>query len=175
MTTVVLAKRSTTENRPHVISGATLMASGIMYLRISALLGLFNRELMAALVPSFAALSGAAVLAGWLWSRRPDRNSHTLKSEFEPPNPLELRAALLFAALFLTMLIATHAAAEYLGKLGVSQLCASGRLCRAGVNSSVLAFPLIAADLGAAAFLHRLRVLNVETSCRRFPCRQHDV
>ena len=61
VTTVVLAKRAATVKRPHVVSGATLMASGVMYLRISALLALFNRDLMAALVPSFALLAAGAL------------------------------------------------------------------------------------------------------------------
>jgi uncharacterized membrane protein (DUF4010 family) len=121
----VLAKRAATEKRPHVISGATLMASGVMYLRISAFLALFNRVLMVALVPAFAALAAGALGTGWFWSRRPDTDARKLKAtEFVPQNPLELRAALLFAVLFLTMLIATHAAAAYLGKLGVYSLAA---------------------------------------------------
>lgn len=124
VTTVVLAKRSAVDKRPHAISGATLMASGMMYLRISALLALFNRSLMAALVPSFGLLAAAALGGGWLWSMRRDRDNGKTTSEFEPKNPLELGAAFLFAALFVAMLIATHAAAVYLGKVGVFALAA---------------------------------------------------
>jgi hypothetical protein len=65
-----------------------------------------------------------AVAAGWLWSRRPDRNSSEVNREYEPKNPLELRAALLFAALFLAVLIVTHLAVVYLGKTGVYVLAA---------------------------------------------------
>jgi uncharacterized membrane protein (DUF4010 family) len=44
--------------------------------------------------------------------------------EFEPKNPLELSAALLFALLFVAMLVATHAAIEYMGETGVYILAA---------------------------------------------------
>jgi uncharacterized membrane protein (DUF4010 family) len=124
VTTVVLAKRTAAENRPHLISGATLMASGVMYLRISALLGLFNRGLLIALGPSFVLLATIAFIGGWLWSRRPDANSHETERPFEPRNPLELRAAFFFGVLFLTMLIATRFAAMYLGRAGVYGLAA---------------------------------------------------
>jgi uncharacterized membrane protein (DUF4010 family) len=45
---------------------------------------------------------------GWIWTRIPDEKSGTVAREFEPKNPLELRAAFLFGSLFLAMLIATH-------------------------------------------------------------------
>ncbi len=44
--------------------------------------------------------------------------------EFEPKNPLELGAALLFAVLFLAMLVATHLVVTYLGQAGVYSLAA---------------------------------------------------
>ena len=100
------------------------MASGVMYLRISALLGLFNRGLLIELGPSFVLLAGIAFIVGWLWSRRPDANSHETERPFEPRNPLELRAAFFFGFLFLTMLIATRFAAMYLGRAGVYGLAA---------------------------------------------------
>jgi uncharacterized membrane protein (DUF4010 family) len=44
--------------------------------------------------------------------------------EFEPKNPLEISAALLFALLFVAMLVATHMAIQYLGETGVYILAA---------------------------------------------------
>jgi uncharacterized membrane protein (DUF4010 family) len=124
VTTVVLAKRSTHDNHTHLISGATLVACGLMYLRIIALLALFNRDLMKTVAPSFALLALGGVAGGWLWSKRKDPDGGKVTAEYAPQNPLELRAAFLFAALFLAMLIATHAAASYLGKTGVYSLAA---------------------------------------------------
>jgi len=69
-------------------------------------------------------LAGLAVAFGWYWSRRVDRGSEEVKREYDPKNPLELRAALLFAGLFLVMLIATHLVAIHLGRAGVYVLAA---------------------------------------------------
>ncbi len=122
LTTVVLAKRAANERRPHLFAGATLIASGVMYLRLAALLALFNRALASTLGPSFLVLAGVACGAGWLWSRRPDASTGDVKREYEPQNPLELSAAFLFAALFIAMLIATHLAVVYVGRAGVYSL-----------------------------------------------------
>jgi len=124
VTTVVIARRAKRENHPHLFSGGTLIACGVMYVRLIVLLGLFNRGLMIALGPSFLMLAGLAVAFGWYWSRRVDRGSEEVKREYDPKNPLELRAALLFAGLFLVMLIATHLVAIHLGRAGVYVLAA---------------------------------------------------
>jgi uncharacterized membrane protein (DUF4010 family) len=79
---------------------------------------------MTALAPTFLSLAGLAVGAGWLWSRRKDPGMREFKREYDPKNPLELRAAILFGALFLTMLIATHVVAVHLGNAGVYSLAA---------------------------------------------------
>ena len=124
VTTLVLAKRAAREKRPHLFSGVTLVASGMMYLRLAALVTLFNRRLIMMLGPPFLVLAGAALGLGWLWSRIPDETSGEVRREFEPKNPLELGAALGFAALFVAMLVATHLVVQYLGKAGVYSLAA---------------------------------------------------
>ena len=101
-----------------------MIASGVMYLRLVALLALFNRHLMSLLVLPFLVLAGLAIAVGWFWSRRPDPNVDTVKRQFEPNNPLELLAAFLFALLFLAMLVATQLAVTYLGRTGVNALAA---------------------------------------------------
>jgi uncharacterized membrane protein (DUF4010 family) len=124
ITTVAIARRAARERHPHLFAGGILIASGVMYLRLAALLALFNRQLMSLLALPFLVLAGLAVGAGWLWSRLADPNSQTVKREFEPKNPLELFAAFFFAALFLAMLVATQLAVTYLGKAGVNTLAA---------------------------------------------------
>jgi uncharacterized membrane protein (DUF4010 family) len=119
VTTVVLARRAKRELHPHLFSGGTLVASGMMYLRLAILLALFNRGLLAQLGPFFVVLGGLAVAIGWLWSRRPDASTEEVKREYVPGNPLELRAAAFFAVLFLVMLTATHLVAQHLGSAGV--------------------------------------------------------
>jgi uncharacterized membrane protein (DUF4010 family) len=124
VTTVVLGRRAGREDRPYLFSGAMLMASGVMYLRLAALLALFNQELARRLGPTFVGLAALAIGAGWLWSRRGTATEGPAEREYEPANPLELRAAFLFALLFLAMLVATHVAVVSLGKPGVYTLAA---------------------------------------------------
>jgi uncharacterized membrane protein (DUF4010 family) len=124
VTTVVMSRRAAREDRPHLFSGAMLIASGMMYLRLVALIALFNRNLVLTLAPALVVLAGVAIAVGWLWSSRPDAHASDVKREFEPKNPLELLAAFLFAVLFLVMLIATQLAVKYLGRAGVDTLAA---------------------------------------------------
>ena len=119
VTTVAMSRRAAREQRPHLFSGGILIASGVMYLRLAALLTLFSRPLAATLAPAFLVLSAAAITTGWFWSRRPDPVASQIKREFEPSNPLDLTAAFLFAILFLAMLIATQLVATYLGGAGI--------------------------------------------------------
>jgi uncharacterized membrane protein (DUF4010 family) len=124
VTTLVLARRAAREGRPHLLSGSTLMASGMMYLRLAALVGLFNPRLLAILGVPFVVLSALALGAGWLWSRVPDERAGEVPREFKPRNPLELGAALLFGVLFLAMLVLTHLVVTYLGRGGLYSLAA---------------------------------------------------
>ena len=124
VTTVVLAKQGAREHRPHAISGSILSASGMMYLRLAVLVSLFSRPLMLKLGPAFCVLGLAAILGGWLWSRRSDEDVAQLDAVKGEKNPLELKAAFLFALIFLAMLVATHLAVTYLGKGGVYSLAA---------------------------------------------------
>jgi uncharacterized membrane protein (DUF4010 family) len=124
VTTVVLAKRAARESRPHLFSGGILIASGVMYLRLAGLVTMFNRNLMLTLGVPFAILACVGVGAGWLWTHIPEAKAGEVKREAEPKNPLELRAAFLFAVLFLAILVATHLAVTYLGRAGVYTLAA---------------------------------------------------
>ena len=124
VTTVVMSRRAAREEHPHLFAGGILIASGIMYLRLVALVALFNHRLVARLAPAFLVLAGVAIGVGWCWSRRSDASASQVKREFEPKNPLELFAAFGFAVLFLAMLVATQLAVTYLGKAGVDTLAA---------------------------------------------------
>jgi len=124
LTTVVLANRAREQSRPHLYSGAMLAASGVMYLRLLALLGIFNRQLLHRLGLPFLLLAAAALLGGWLWMRRPDQGGTKAEQTLQPKNPLELGAAFLFAGLFVGMLFITHLALVYLGRAGLYALAA---------------------------------------------------
>ncbi len=123
--TVVLARRARQQpDRPHLFAGGMLMSSGTMYLRLAALVALFNGALLDLLVSWFIALAAVGLVGGWFWTRVPDPGSEPVERRFEPKNPLELGAALLFAAIFLVILVGTHYAVLYLGRMGVYALAA---------------------------------------------------
>jgi uncharacterized membrane protein (DUF4010 family) len=117
--TLVLARRAAREHRPHLFSGGILTACGVMYLRLTALVALFNAPLGRRLAPAFLSLAGAGIAVGLVWAHLPDNGAPDPERKFEPSNPLEMKTALLFATLFVAMLVATQLAASYLGKAGV--------------------------------------------------------
>lgn len=122
--TVVLSKRAAKAQRPNAYSGAILTASGLMYLRIVILVGFFNRELARELAPVFLTLALLAGVSGWIWSHRPDPAAEDAPQETSAHNPLQLRTAFAFAAIFLAVLVATHLAVKYMGQGGVYSLAA---------------------------------------------------
>jgi uncharacterized membrane protein (DUF4010 family) len=124
VTTVVMSRRAKRELRPHLFAGGILIACGVMYLRLVILLALFNRQLMALVYIPFLAMAGLAIGVGWLWTRIADKNKQDVQREAEPRNPLDLVTALVFAGLFLVMLVATQLAVTYLGRTGVNTLAA---------------------------------------------------
>ena len=123
-TTVALAKRASQAQQPHLFSGAILLASAMMYLRLTILLVLFSRRLLVTLAAPLIILACVAGLVGWLWSRVPKGGSEEARREFQPRNPLELGAAILFAILFLAVLVVTRVAVTHLGNTGIYGLAA---------------------------------------------------
>jgi uncharacterized membrane protein (DUF4010 family) len=153
VTTVALARRSKENEQPHLFSGGILMASGMMYLRLAVLLAIFNHALLQRLGVPFAVLGLLAMGAGWLWSRRGEAGAVETRAA-EPRNPLEISAALFFAALFVVMVVATHFAVTYLGNTGVYTL--------AGVMGVTDVDPFI---MGLTQSSPGLTPLNVAAAC----------
>lgn len=123
VTTVVLAKRSATESAPHRFAGGIWAASGVMYLRLAALVFAFNGSLGRLLAPALLALGILALIAGWLLSRRGD-SSPAGSLPPESRNPLDLKAAFLFAFVFLAITVITRLAVAHLGRGGLYGLAA---------------------------------------------------
>ncbi len=124
VTTVVLARQAKQEQRPRLFSGSILIASGVMYVRLVILLALFDLGLAAKLAPAFVGLGVIGGIAGWLESRREDGTPTAASQHRDPKNPLELRAAFLFAVVFIVILVLTNLAREYLGRAGLFSLAA---------------------------------------------------
>jgi uncharacterized membrane protein (DUF4010 family) len=117
--TIALANRSKDQKLPHLFSGATLAASGVMYFRLAVLLSIFSTALRTRLALPLCVLGTIATVSGILWTRRSDKNANHAHGRHEPKNPLEMSAALLFAALFLTMQVLTGFVLTHLGDIGL--------------------------------------------------------
>jgi uncharacterized membrane protein (DUF4010 family) len=124
-TTIVLAKRAKEEERlTHLFSGSTLMASGMMYLRLAGLIGIFNRQLLAQVALPLIILAAVGLAVGWLWARRLEEPSQELVKQYVPRNPLELWSAFLLGGIFIAMVVLTGWAVTHLGRRGLYGLAA---------------------------------------------------
>jgi len=124
ITTVVLAKKSKYASQPHLYAGSTLVASGMMYLRLLALIAIFSHALLLRLRWPFLVLATVGMLGGWAWTRLTDAKKDGPIPPPEQSNPLELRSALVFGVLFVAVLYVTRVALVYLGQGGLYALAA---------------------------------------------------
>jgi uncharacterized membrane protein (DUF4010 family) len=122
ITTVVLARQAASGQGARECAGSILAASGMMYLRVLGLVWLFNHDLGWALTPLFLGLAALAAGGGWFFQRMPGAERPEGPQAPVTKNPLELRSAFVFAALFLLMLVVTRLAASHLGRGGVYTL-----------------------------------------------------
>lgn len=125
-TTVVLARaqRDAVTERPELTVGM-VVATAVMYVRIDIVVALFNRPLALLLVPPSAVLfvlTGA--IAGVLWWRRPRGGATSAASKLPVANPLQLLAAVTFAALFVAVAVASSWVRTAFGRPGVFGLAA---------------------------------------------------
>lgn len=124
VTTVILAKRGREVHSPRLYAGSMLMASGMMYIRLLALLALFNLGLAATLLRPFLIAGAAGLAFGWYWARVPASVSKRSQENLRIKNPLELSAAFLFAAMFVALLAASHYVIAHFGRGGIYGLAA---------------------------------------------------
>lgn len=122
-TTVALAReqRASGTARPEATVGI-VVATAVMYLRVDLVIALFNRPLAWLLLPRVAALSAlAGAIAGWQWLRR-DKVSSVSAGKLPVMNPLQLAAAVTFAALFVVVALASSWVRSRFGSPGVYAL-----------------------------------------------------
>jgi len=126
-TTVVISKKAKGSVYCQAYSGSILIATGMMYLRLAVLLFIFNRLLFDALGGWFCKMALLATLGGYAWMKS-EKKISAAKKGMEVPmtvrNPLEVRTAMLFAALFIILIIATELALKYFGNSGMFSLAA---------------------------------------------------
>jgi uncharacterized membrane protein (DUF4010 family) len=130
--TVVLARQAKAEPalRRQAQAGITL-ATAIMYLRILAVIAIFNLELARTLILPLCALSLAGVIfcaVQYRWPSAADKQSREgTKQSMQlaaSANPLELGAAAVFAVLFVAVSLITVVVKAQLGISGIYALAA---------------------------------------------------
>ncbi|MGC2111383.1 MAG: MgtC/SapB family protein [Candidatus Korobacteraceae bacterium] len=118
-TTVALAKKASLQGDAYLFSGGILLASAMMYFRMTVLLMLFNRTLLHMLAVPLLVLGCVAGITGWLWSQLQRQKSAETGGEVQPKNPLELRSAIVFALLFLAVLVISRLVMIHFGSTGI--------------------------------------------------------
>jgi uncharacterized membrane protein (DUF4010 family) len=127
-TTVVLARQAKAQPalRPQAQAGITL-ATAIMYLRILAIVAIFNWALARALLLPMCALSAAGfIFCAVQYFRRigTEKQSAQTMQLAASSNPLELGAAAIFALLFVAVSVATVLVKSEIGISGIYALAA---------------------------------------------------
>lgn len=118
--TLAISKRSVGHAaQSKLYSGAILMSSGVMYLRLAILVGVFNTQLRFHLSPVLLLLGVLTLVVGGLWARSSAAASAPQDPVMEVSNPLEIHSALMFAGVFMLMFLGTHLVLESLGAFGV--------------------------------------------------------
>jgi uncharacterized membrane protein (DUF4010 family) len=128
--TVVLARQAKADPtlKRQAQAGITL-ATGIMYLRIAAVVAIFNLTLARLLAPPLCALAvlGFAICAVQYWWGKPSEKDTAPQAAImsaTSANPLELGAAAIFASLFIAVSLASSFATSQFGTSGIYALAA---------------------------------------------------
>jgi uncharacterized membrane protein (DUF4010 family) len=128
--TVVLARQAKANPalKRQSQAGITL-ATAIMYLRIAAVVAIFNLTLARLLAPPLCGLAilGFAICAVQYWWGKPSTKDAEPQTAIMPAtgaNPLELGAAAIFAALFIAVSLASSFATAQFGTSGIYALAA---------------------------------------------------
>jgi uncharacterized membrane protein (DUF4010 family) len=124
-TTVVLAQRVHEDpGALRDLRAGIVLATALMYFRIALVVAAFNLLLARAFAPVLLGLTvlGALLAAGCYWLG--DRGRSTGTAFARPRNPLELSAALIFAAMFVIVSFASAWARTQFGHTGVYVLAA---------------------------------------------------
>jgi len=124
-TTVVLARRARAEpDEATLAATGIVLATGVMYLRILAVVAVFNLTLAQTLAPALVGLSLASAVIALLVHRGGRGARATSTATAAPRNPLELGTAALFAALFIAVSLLSAWVAARFGSVGIEILAA---------------------------------------------------
>lgn len=126
ITTVALAREQgrlgrLAAARPDLTVGI-IFASGVMYLRFDVIIAFFSPQLALLLLPAMATCFAlAAAISAWGWLRRPRQAPPPVT---KPPaaNPLQLGAAVTFAASYVILAVASAWVGRNFGQRGIYAL-----------------------------------------------------
>ena len=123
-TTVVLAKQSRDDPRPHYrISGGIILATTMMYLRLWAIAAIFQWQIAKLLILPMFSLAGLSGLIALILLRQERRlPARHVPFEDDHYNPLDLKIAFTFAALFVVMAVLTDWVSHTFGSAGLNVL-----------------------------------------------------
>ena len=124
-TTVILARRAGAD--PAVLRQAQtgiMLATSVMYVRLLIIVAMFDLPLARALAPMLLLLAALGLALAGLWYRVRTAPTVAGVADPAPANPLELSAAFIFAALFVTIALASAWARTEFGQNGLFGLAA---------------------------------------------------
>ncbi|MCL5991061.1 MAG: DUF4010 domain-containing protein [Bacteroidetes bacterium] len=123
-TTLILSRKSkATGINPEQYARSIMLATGAMYLRILALVFIFNVDLAFKLTPYILVMAAISVLMGFLLTKSKSVEVNIpIEPEYQDRNPLELKFAFTFAALFIVFSILTYFTIENFGNSGLTVL-----------------------------------------------------
>jgi len=127
-TTVVLAREAAEPAAARQARAGITLATAIMYLRILAVIGVFNFTLARQLLVPLCGLAavGLIICAVQYWRAEPDADGSKARTMVAPVtrNPLELGPAVIFALFFVVISVVTAAATARFGAAGIYALAA---------------------------------------------------
>ena len=157
-TTVTYARMARERPGATYCAPLVVLAATAAIARMSVMLLVIHPRLLPAVAAPLGAMLGLGLLFGLLW--QPSQSGPETRPVFE--NPLELRLAFSFAAVYAGVLVLVAAAGRYLGDIGVYALSASVALV--GADAPSLSLARLAADGGLDAGTAAVGVVIVAMS-----------
>ncbi|WP_457605744.1 MgtC/SapB family protein [Nitratifractor sp.] len=119
-TTVVLSRKARSIGGDAILDAAIVAATSMMYLRLIVVAAIFNFTIAERIALPFVVLAAVGFLVAFGLTRY-GRQTES-RSDFVDHNPLELGTALLFAALFVAMMMLTQYVTQHFGTQGLQIL-----------------------------------------------------
>ena len=121
-TTIILAKKSKTDNNGVKIAAGIIAATTMMYIRILILAYIFNAEAGTILLPYFLIFVAAGIIVIMFFLLKDKSLNNTTLKVNETQNPLEFKTAIIFGLLFSFFAILTNLVVSNYGNVGVNIL-----------------------------------------------------